>query len=479
MMTTTITSKARLAGERLLAVLDDPAFIRVLYLLNAVAAAGMVVLTWKERGGDWATYHGLAVGILHGAYSYWTHLGLYVPDTFRTPGYPLLVAAVLKVFGAWEWLKIVQLGLYAVAVGASLGVVRNIGGGRRAVSIFLLILLPSLNLPYYIGTMLPEIAAAAAVVGAAYVLTLPSRRLSHAVLLGFLHGVVFQLRPSFLLFPPAYFAFTLLRERRAMAWRMELVTLACFAVTLLPYGMWNLSRHGVFKVAPIEGGGGAFHTGYWAGRIPGFHERRYWGNIFGDEIVEFVPRDRRAVEIEAFTAEWDAIDAELAPLLTEQDAAMLAARTREPALFPTWNSAYSIARERLLTEYTVRNIRNNMPYYVAWKAYSTVRLWVTGVMREQFTQASLRGRLAMLYPTTLMALQLLLAVVAIPLAYRRGVVSHGQWLALIFLLVYWTSIHIPFVIQARYTVPVRLVLFALTATALDRLLPRWQGTGGA
>lgn len=441
----------------------------VLVAVNVAVALGLTLVTWGATGGDWATYTGLARGILAGEYTYWTELGLVIPDTFRTPGYPLLVAVVLKLFGYWEALKWLQFALYFATIACTAGVIRNLGGGVRACNLFLLLLLPSLNLPYYIGLMLPEVPTAAAVAASVYLLTLPARRPWHYVAIGVLYGVAFQLRPAFLFLPPLLFIVAAVRARRIQV--LEVVTLVCFALTLLPYGVWNLTHHGVFRVTPLEGGAGVFHTGYWAGRLPGYTERRYWGNVMGDEVVAFVPRARHDDEIRAFNAEWDAIDAELFPLLTPQDALMQAARQRNPALFPTWNSRYTLERERLLKQRTWDNIRREPGYYLTYKAYSAVRLWVIGVMRTDFIQApDVWRRLAVLGPTLITSAHLLLAVVLVPLAFRRRVIDAPLFLMVIVMLTYWTAVHVPFVIQARYTVPMRFQLLALVAVAADGLM---------
>jgi hypothetical protein len=43
------------------------------------------------------------------------------------------------------------------------------------------------------------------------------------------------------------------------------------------------------------------------------------------------------------------------------------------------------------------------------------------------------------------------------------------WLPVLVTIVYWGLIHVPFVIQARYTIPVRLLLIALIAVSIHGL----------
>jgi hypothetical protein len=66
-------------------------------------------------------------------------------------------------------------------------------------------------------------------------------------------------------------------------------------------------------------------------------------------------------------------------------------------------------------------------------------------------------------------LTLLLAMAFVPLAFLRRKISRSFWLPVLIITVYWGLIHVPFVIQARYTIPVRLLLIALIAVSIHGL----------
>ena len=456
--------------QRLTLLLERKRTYHVLLVLNALMALGICLGFGHHGEGDWDTYHGLALGILNGEYSFWWPLQQYIPDTFRTPGYPLYIATVIQVFGTWKAMTFLQFGMYVASVYLMLKCIGRLGGDPIAKNIALLLLLPSINVPFYIGTMLPEIPVMVCIMGLFWIWTKKERTWVDAVGMGALYAFIFQCRPIFLLFPFCILACDVFFKRGRLAWPKEIAALLIFGLSLIPYGLWNQRNHGVFQVTPLEGGGGVFHIGYWAGRIPGYHESRYWGNTTGDEIIAFVPRTDRQKEITAFNAEWDSIDARVAPLLTHRDSVMLDSMASNGRLFHTWNARYTMEREQALVEMTLRNIKENPGYYIAFKAYSVVRSWVIGIMREDFLRADLKGRIAMLYPTLMTLVIFLIAIIAIPVALVKKKIRLRDTYPMVLLLLYYTAVHLPFTIQVRYTTSVRLVLYALMGLAIAALL---------
>ena len=169
---------------------------------------------------------------------------------------------------------------------------------------------------------------------------------------------------------------------------------------------------------------------------------------------------------------------DLANLRTRADSIMLASRSLMPhPVENTWNTKLTLERERLLKEATIRNMINDPWYTLKYKAYSAVRLWVIGIQRGDFHKAGIAGKLRMLHATLYTGLILLLFLVLVPWAYRRGALSwRGTW-PMLLLLAYVGLLHIPFTIQARYTTPVRLIMLALIAIALTRCVTGRSGTG--
>ena len=446
--------------------------LHVLLVLNGVATIGVFIAFRNALGGDYHSYVDLADGILHGNYSMWWFLPVNIPDTFRNPGYPLFLTPFRYLTKSVLPVQIAQLLLYAGSVLLSLKIIRQLGGGIAACNLFLLILLPSINLPYYNTTIFPEIPCMFVI--CAFVWTDLSRpdNWKKGVLLALLAGAVFQLRSPMLLFPIAWlitrFLFTAGRTNRAMA----AMFFGLYALTLLPFSLWNLNHHGVFKPTPLEGGGGVAHMGWWSGKFPGHTEHWYWGNEAGSEMLEFTNVDSIPRNIALYDAEWAGIYRLINPQLTNNDTIMLRAHQEGLGLFKTYSTAYVQLREKLLLDATLNHVLAEPGYTLYYKTYSALRLWITGIQMDEFHRAPLRGKLVQVYPFLLTFFIFLLAIITIPWAFFKDRRLMASSLPLVVWLVYFGTIHIPFVIQARYTIPVRPLLFILVAICIERL---WGG----
>ncbi len=464
----------------LLAFLRSERTVRILFLINMAVALGMAWMTRDIVLGDTSSYLGLAEGILHGNYSMWWELGPDYPDTFRAPGFPLFIAIIIKTFGSWRAVVAVNYLLYGVGLYLTVKTVKLIDPRPEARNVMLLLLISLLNVPYYISQAYPEIPALAGLCAILFILVRQEKmKILHGVLLGLLYGFVFQCKPIFLLFP---FILPLVGWA-ALRIRFKpighLVALGIFMLTLLPYGLWNKDHHGVFSVTPIEGGAGVLHFGYWAGRIPGYTENVYWNNFTGDELVRFVSKDSIQRNIEIYENEWDHVNEQLTPLLTMKDSIMLVSASKvEHRPVKTFNSAYTLERERLLKKLTIQDVTRTPGYYSAYKVYSAVRLWVIGIQRADFVKASITGKIALLYGPVTTGCIFLMFILVVPVSYYRHRLSWARTWPILLLVIYFGIVHIPFVIQARYTTPVRPAMLLLLALAIVSLSGRSRREGG-
>ncbi|HRH38449.1 MAG TPA: hypothetical protein PK760_08895, partial [Flavobacteriales bacterium] len=386
--------------HRLQTLLDNRTARRVLWCLNGIVIALMMWATRNERSGDHGTYMALADGILAGRYSMQSWMHDFIPDTFRTPGFPLYLAGIIKVFGAWQAIQGVQLVLYVISLHLMLRIIARFDGSWLTGNIALLCLLPLVNVPYYITQVLPEIPTLACVTASVYLLTRPYR-LSwlNAVALGLLYGFSFQCRPVYMLMPPLLALGALWANKRSFDLRGHALAIVVFVITLVPYSMWNKEHHGVFSPTPLEGGGGVMHFGIWAGAIPDHQEHRYWSNFTGDEIVRFVPEDSVASNIAAYEREWDDVQARLAPLKTHTDSLMEKAFDHGLCPARTYNTRYTLERERLLKEKAKALAAHKPGYALAYKSWSALRLWVIGIQRGNFLEANVLSKVKQLYAT--------------------------------------------------------------------------------
>lgn len=457
---------------RLIALGRHPLLIPALVVLNILAVVGMFIAYREPHGGDLYTYQALADGLLHGEYSMWWQLPVDVPDTLRNPGYPVFLAAFRIFTMSLLPVQIAQALLYCLSVFWTVKLIQRLGGSRAAVAVFLLLLLPSINIAFYNTSLFAETLTLFLVTAFMHVATTGPLGPGRAVLMGLLLGAAFQCRSPLLYLPFVWAAVVWLSDRRRAVLAPLAVFLLTFVATTVPYGMWNLRNHGVYSVTPIEGGAGVLHFGWWTGRIPGHTENWYWGNFASVEMVDFVPPERVPAEVEAFNAEWRTIDSAVAPLMNATDTLMLAAREENRNLFKSFNSRYTLERERLLKEATVRNVKEEPGYTFLHSAYTAVRMWVTGVQLDKFHGASMMGKVSQLYPFLLTLVMFLLAIVLVPWALFREKGLWKKWLTPLLLCVYFGLIHIPAHIQSRYTIPVRMLLMALIALALVQWLKR-------
>jgi hypothetical protein len=456
-------------------ILNDGRTTVVLIIVNLFVTCAVV---WASRTtvlSDTWSYLGLAEGLLHGEFSMWWSLDTDHPDTFRTPGYPLFVAMCITLFGHWKATLVVQFLLYWLALVMTLVVIERLDPRRIARNLFLLLLVPMVNVPYYIGQLYTEIPVLAAITLTLVLITRPgARKWYDPVLLGLLFGFIYQCKPIFLLFPFGFILLSIWFDRSRPNMISNAILFVTFTATVLPYAFWNLSNHGVFKATPLEGAGSYMHIGYWGGKMPGYSDRFYLQNFMGDELVRFTPQDSIPGHIRQYEREWLAFKQELAPLMTAKDSAMLAALPLLPyPAEPTYNTSYTLARERLLFNSTMQHYLEDPLYVLTYKSYSAIRLWVIGIQRGDLQAASKAGRLQMIYATASTGLIFLLCLLVIPWAYRAGVLALSSTWPFVAYLIYFGIMHVPFTIQARYTTSVRFVLLTLLALSIGRLL--WGG----
>ena len=455
-------------------ILDDRRTTIALVVLNVLVTC---VILWASRStilSDTWSYLGLAEGLLHGEFSMWWPLETEHPDTFRTPGYPLFVAFFISVFGNWKTTLGAHFVLYWLALYWTLKVAERFDARRVVRNLILLLLVPMINVPYYIGQLYTEIPVLAAI---ALTLLVIARRgpvkWYDPLVLGLLFGFIYQCKPIFLLFPFGYTLLSIFFDRALPNIKGNIVMLVVFGATVLPYVLWNYSNHGVFKATPLEGAGSYMHIGYWAGKTPGYTDRFYLQNFMGDELIRFTPEDSIPAHIKEYELEWAGFKEKLAPFFTSKDSAMRAAATLMP--YPaegTYSTAYTLERERLLFQSTMEHYRKDPLYVLAYKSYSAVRLWVIGIQRKDFQQASVMQKVQMIYATASTGGLFLLGIILVPWAFLKGALQIRATWPLVAYLLYFGVMHVPFTIQARYTTSVRFVFLTLLALAIHALWVR-------
>ncbi len=440
---------------------------RILFVCNVLISFAVFVLFKNQTGGDALTYIGLADGILEGKYSYWYFLDDYYPDTFRNPGYPLFLALIRLFTKSIFVIQVVQLILYVLSIRMVLSLIQLLTGKIEISNIFLLLLFPALYVSAYTTMLFPEILVTALLL-AALLLNAKWKEgsVGKFIILGLLYGYIFQIRPAFLFVPFIFFIHSFLSEAKSFRWIHQSALIVVFLITMIPYGLWNLKNHGVFKVTSIEGGGGVFHLGYWSSKLPDYYVTHYWNNYCTEEMVPMIDTVEKEMYVSQFNEEWEEIEIKIAPFLTKKDSAMIEIQKQYPGLFATLGSAYTLKREELLKSYTIENIRKDLSFYLKAKSYGAARLWVTGIPMKEFRDAGISKKLFLIYPFLITLVTFLFSIVLIPFAFRRNKQLMKKFTPVLLLILYFGMIHVPFTIQSRYTIPVRIELLMILATAI-------------
>ena len=445
-----------------------------LVILNFIVGITVFLINRKNLGGDFLSYTSLAEGILNGKYSMYYFLEGNFPDTYRNPGYPIFLA-FLKIFSpSIIFVQVIQLIIYFITIIISLKTIDYYFNDNYSIkNLFLSFLLISLNIVILTPFFLAEILMAFLIVFSFYFeLKFTKNNYSKFIILGLLYGIIFQVRPIFLFFPLLKFTLDLFIYRKNFKFIKNSISILIYFLTMIPFGLWNYQNHGVFRITSLQGGAEVMNAGYWAQKIPNYYEDRSFGNIFFEELILFINLNDRKKNIENYNKEWDFIDSSCSKYLTKEDLFQKELKTQNKylALPITYSSNYTIEKENVIKAITLNDILNDKEYVIKSKIYSAIRLWVTGVQIDKFRKATLAGKLILMAPIFLTGFVFLLAIIFIPIAFIKYKILFAKFHSIILIIIYFGLIHIPFVIQARYTIPVRMLLLMVLSVSIYYVL---------
>ncbi len=415
----------------------------------------------------------MAEGFVHGRFSSWFFLDDYYPETLRTPGYPLFLLALKRISDSLFFIQLVQLVFYFASLHLAYKTLTFLcPQNKKAHYVFLLLTAFNIQLPFYSGYISAELLSIYLTILYVYVLVVKKHSIINALLLGLIAAMLFQFRPAFLLFPLLITFYSLLFRKPLLKYFALHFTV--FFVSLLPFSYWNYTNHGVFKPTPIEGGAGVAHIGYWTFKLPaGYHESYYWGNIIVHDLTN--PMQHHSTDsthVAAFEHEWYSIHSELQLLLSKKDHTNLATMHSEknPGIFPLYNSSFTNKREELLWKEVKHHAKEEPWFYLSTRVFSFFRFYFTGINSEELSQqTSHAGQLKVVYPFLITFTCILggMMLSAFFIIRKKFKVQDGV-LWMFMLALYQGAIHIPFVIQARYTIPVHLCILILVAVIVTR-----------
>ncbi len=416
---------------------------------------------------DAKQYWLLGESILHGKFSSWYFLPTYYPETLRTPGYPLFLS-ICQIFSKSEFLpKCIQLLLYFISVYIVTLIIKKLNPKQICINLFLLLLLPNIQVVYYTGYISAEILNVFFIVLTMY-LILCERTIINIVLLAFSCYAAFIIRPVFLLFPFIIVIYFLIKSKRNF--KSSVLFLFIYLVLLIPFGTWNKLNHDYFKITTLEGGAGVAHLGFWSFKLPdGYTEKYYWGNAIVPDIINpfhYSSREK-AENVIKYEKECGEIFAALNSCNTREDSLNLVKMKSINGVFPLHNSIYTIKREKMLWRKVILHIKEEPLFYFKTRLYSLFRVYFTGINLKNYYEAkTLLSKLKIIYPFLITFIFIFIGLLFISfkvLFFKTSIKYQYLFLALFW---YYGFCHMLFSIQARYTIPVHLLIISFLSLTL-------------
>jgi len=454
--------------KKLLSIFNNRYLFITLLLLNIAVSVKIFLHFRSGLGGDFTTYWGLSEGLHHGRYSFWWFYPQYLPDTFRNPGYAAFIFLLTSICNKVLFVQALQLLLYFLTISLALKILNKFDSkGFSIKNLFLLILLPNLQIAASTPEIMPDSLSAFFVMLLVYAdEKMEGDKWAKYIIMGLLCGIIFQLRPVFLLFPFVKIIIDFLFQRRTFAFLKYSVLALIFILTTLPYGIWNYKNNGVFKITSIEGGGGVLQNAYWNFKLPNYIETHYWyGNKVAEEMIPFSKKQDIEKNTQAYDKEWYMINSACARYETRYDTLLEAQMLRDDGLI-VHNPIYSLKRDELLRDITFKHFMAEPLYFIETRIYTAFRIWVPGIQFSEFKSKSMGGKIALVYPFIVSIFTFFATLIFVSFCFWRRKINVKDCVNLILPVIYVGLIYVPFGIQSRYSIPGRMLLFMLLAISI-------------
>jgi dolichyl-phosphate-mannose-protein mannosyltransferase len=456
----------------------NPRPTRMLLLIALVALAHAALFTLYQRA-DWDTprawddqvgYQRLGrILATTGKFTRNPDAQPFVPETIRTPAYPMFVAAVYRIAGeSHTAIAAAQALLFAALTLVVYAMTARLATGRVALAAaWFTALFPPI--PYYGALVLTEVLCTFFVTLAiwAAVRAVQDRRPVDYALTGMFIGLATLTRPTFAMLPVAIIACVALaaavrRDWRALpAWGW---TLAAFALVLSPWLAYNVIYVHRLTLSPAGGIGRATWEASWQGTWP--------GGVQADltRLVEAHIKDDDATldgRIRTFAA---ANGSAAEPMI------LYAHQWRDIRLVwdtptdPRERAAKRIEADDLYWRAGLANIaRDRAGHFLRRVTVGAFVLWAAEIP-IRYTDINSTPKIIIRAIWLAQAALFALAIVGVVfLAHRRGPIVAAPLAAL---LAYITAVHLPMLAEARYSLPAKPIVLALVAIAIAEVLHR-------
>jgi 4-amino-4-deoxy-L-arabinose transferase-like glycosyltransferase len=384
----------------------------------------------------------------------------FVPEVIRTPGYPVFVAVVYKLFGTSQVVIAAAQTALFVAIALLVFVI-----ARRCASIKVAIGAAALTALYptfpYFGALVMTELWTTFVLTLAFAAAFRAHRTAGTadyLLTGFLFGCAALSRPAFVLLPFAIAGMGALIfwksfRRVVQPWGWVIVV---FMLTLLPWFVFNYEVMGRFALAPAGGVGRGLWEGSWHGRWPGRLHNRL--TELAAEPVDLQTLDRRVQQLAADTGR------DPAPMKTYVHQWREIRRIWDDPIDPHERAEARVRADREYQRVALENIRQDVAGHV-WRrlTHGFFVLWNADIwLRYSEINAASPALIRAMW--TVQVVLLLFAIWGSVTLARHGLVAE-LWL-LITPLLYVTAVHLPLLTEARQSLPVKPLLLIAAAIGM-------------
>ena len=422
-------------------IINSRSTYKNLLLLNGILSCLLFYFFRDLTSGEEKHYLSYAQGLEYGRFSQWWFLPNYIPDTIRTPGYPVFLFLIEKISSSIYFIKAIQFVMYGLSVLMILNVASNYDSSYKLRNIFLLLLLPYVQLAIFTVAIQPEALMTFLLTLYIFIDSKPIKPEWKITFMGLLSGVIFLVGPVFLFFPLILFAISIVTKRNKLSFGLALSMVIIYLLTILPYAIWNLKNHDVISLTPIESAG-------------------------GDKISLFSSLNQAQDNIIDHSKESDYIDSACAQYLSDDDKINLAEMNTYNGFQKTYNAKYTLAKEKLLKQQTLNQLREEPANTLKSKASTMLRLWLNEMQLTDLKSSELNKIFPANYFRIITIIFFLASLILIPLAFYRKKLSWVHSQTVIILIIYFGVLHLFFSLQAKYTIPLRLIILLLLAQTI-------------
>jgi hypothetical protein len=450
----------------------QPVSVPIILAIAALAFLHGLTFVWYQHA-DWSTswsdqrgYQSLGKALaLTGRFTRYPDAAVYVPEVLRTPGYPMFVAAMYRLFGVNQLAVVIpQAALCAVIAVLVYALARRIVPESTArFSGFAVALYPPI--PYFAALVMTEVWTTV-MLTAAMALTLravQTERVRDYVLAGAMCAFTALCRPVFVLLPFALAGIGVLLAlwQRQQPWRRWIAFIAAGAIVFSPWFAYNYHYFHQITISPAGGIGRATWEGSWQAVWPGETQAKL--TDIADTSADRATLDRRVSTLAAD------LQRPVAPMLTYvhqwQD-------IRRIWTTPTESQERADARIDADREYGrvgVENIRANP---IAWLTrrltVGQFVLWAADLpIRYRDINTTPRKVVYAMWLTD--AAIDVLALFGVVVLLRRVRVEAALLLATP--LLYVAAVHFPLLTEARQSLPTKPIVVMLAVVAISA----WRG----